>query len=45
MVGKSSVVVIDARQAPIDKKANGELVSGRNVKLAVLHAGQTYSLK
>jgi cyanophycinase len=45
VIGKSSVVVIDARGAAVDKAAPGALVSGRGVKLAVLHAGQSYSLK
>jgi cyanophycinase len=45
VIGKSSVVVIDARGAQIDKAAAGGLASGRNMKLSVLHAGQTYSLK
>lgn len=45
VIGKSSVVVIDARGAAVDKAASGALVSGRGVKLAVLHAGQSYSLK
>ena len=45
VIGKSSVVVIDARAAQIDKTAGGGLASGRNMKLSVLHAGQTYSLK
>jgi cyanophycinase len=45
VIGKSSVVVIDARAAQIDKTAGGGLASGRNMKLSVLHAGQTYSFK
>jgi hypothetical protein len=45
VIGKSSVVVIDARGAAVDKAAPGALVSGRGVKLAVLHAGQSYSMK
>jgi cyanophycinase len=45
VVGKSSVMVIDARAATIEKTAPGGLVSGHGVKLAVLRAGQTYSLK
>jgi cyanophycinase len=45
VVGKSSVVVIDARDARVDKTAAGGLVSGRGLKLSVLRAGQTYSLK
>jgi cyanophycinase len=45
VVGKSSVVVIDARGAQVDKTAAGGLHSGRDLKLTVLHAGQKYSLK
>jgi cyanophycinase len=45
VLGKSSVVVIDARAAQVDKTPPGGLVSGRGLKLSVLHAGQTYSLK
>jgi cyanophycinase len=45
VLGRSSVVVIDARGAQIDKSAPGGLLSGRGMKLSVLHAGQTYSLK
>lgn len=45
VLGRSSVVVIDARGARVDKTPAGGLVSGRDLKLSVLHAGQTYSLK
>jgi cyanophycinase len=45
VVGKSSVVVVDARGAQIDKAEAGGLASGRGMKLSVLRAGQTYSLK
>jgi len=45
VIGKSSVVVIDARQAAVDKTGPGGLASGRGLKLSVLHAGQSYSLK
>ena len=45
VIGKSSVVVIDAREATVDKAAPGAPVSARGVKMAVLHAGQTYSLR
>lgn len=45
VLGKSSVVVIDARTARVDKTAPGGLLSGRDMKMSVLHAGQTYSLK
>ena len=45
VVGRSTVVVIDARAAQIDKTAPGGLLSGRGMKLAVLRAGQSYSLK
>jgi cyanophycinase len=45
VVGKSSVVVVDARGAQVDQTPAGGLVSGRGLKLSVLRAGQTYSLK
>jgi cyanophycinase len=45
VVGASSVVVIDARSARIDKASAGQLISGTGVRLSVLHAGQRYSLK
>ena len=45
VVGKSSVVVIDARGAQVDQTPAGGLVAGRGLKLSVLRAGQTYSLK
>jgi cyanophycinase len=44
VIGKSSVVVVDARTASVDRAKTGELVSGTGVTLAVLHAGQSYSL-
>jgi cyanophycinase len=44
VVGKSSVVVIDARNATTDKTATGELVAGVGLKLSVLRQGMTYSL-
>jgi len=45
VIGKSSVVVVDARRASIDKAAAGQLVSGTGVSLAVLRAGQSYSIR
>ena len=45
VLGRSSVVVIDARHAQVDKVASGQPVSGRAVSLAVLHAGQHYELR
>jgi cyanophycinase len=45
VLGKSSVVVIDARGAHVDKTPPGGLLSGRDLKVSVLHAGQSYSLK
>jgi cyanophycinase len=44
VIGKSSVVVIDARHAQVDKASAGLPVSGRGITLAVLHAGQRYEL-
>jgi hypothetical protein len=45
VVGKSSVVVIDARGAKIEKAVPGALATGRDLKLSVLKAGQSYKLK
>jgi cyanophycinase len=44
VLGKSSVVVIDARRAAVDRIAAGRLATGRNLKLSVLTAGMRYSL-
>src|SRR3954453_19035565 len=43
VIGKSSVVVIDARGAKVDAAAKGSLATGFGLKLSVLRAGQTYS--
>ena len=45
VIGKSSVVVVDARDAKVEKTAKGSLHSGTGMKLSVLRAGQKYSLK
>ena len=45
VIGKSSVVVVDARHAEVDKAPAGQLVSGRGIAVAVLHAGQHYDLR
>jgi cyanophycinase len=45
VIGKSSVVVIDARQADVDRTPPGQPVSGRGMRLSVLHAGQHYDLR
>jgi cyanophycinase len=45
VIGKSSVVVIDARHAAIEHAQNGQLIAGKGVELSVLHAGQSYSLQ
>ena len=44
VIGASSVVIVDARRAQVEPRARGALVSGRGLRLSVLHAGQTYSL-
>ncbi len=44
VLGKNSVVVIDARKAAVEKTAAGELAAGRGLKLSVLKAGMTYDL-
>jgi cyanophycinase len=45
VIGRSSVVVVDARDARLEKTAKGGLHSGRDLKLTVLRTGQKYSLK
>ena len=45
VIGASSVVVVDARRARVNKAAPGELVSGTGVALAVLKAGQSYTIR
>jgi cyanophycinase len=45
VIGRSVVVIVDARHASIDKAAAGRPISGTGVMLAVLHAGQSYSLQ
>ena len=45
VVGKSSVVIVDARKAKVDKGSPGTLATGRDVRLSVLKAGQRYSLR
>jgi cyanophycinase len=45
VIGRSSVMVIDARDAQVDKAAPGGLATARGLKVAVLKAGQRYSLK
>jgi cyanophycinase len=44
VLGKNSVVVIDARKASVERTAAGELAAGRGLKLSVLKAGMTYDL-
>ena len=45
VIGKSSVVVIDARHAAVDAASAGSLVTARNLTVSVLHTGMSYSLK
>jgi len=45
VIGESSVVVIDARRAAIDKASAGQLISGTGVTVSVLRAGQSYSFR
>jgi cyanophycinase len=45
VIGKSSVVIVDARTATVDTSAPGAPASGRGLKLSILHAGQSYSLR
>jgi cyanophycinase len=44
VLGKSSVVVIDARKAAVDKTPASQLATGRNLKLSVLKEGMTFRL-
>jgi cyanophycinase len=44
VLGKSSVIVVDARKAAVDKVPADHLATGRNLRLSVLTAGMTYSL-
>jgi cyanophycinase len=44
VLGKNSVVVIDARKAGAIQAPTGKLSSGRNLALTVLTAGMTYKL-
>lgn len=45
VIGKSAVVVIDPRGAEIDRTPEGQPATGTGLKLSVLRAGQTYSIK
>lgn len=45
VLGKNSVLVIDARKAAVDKTAAGLLATGRGLMMSVLKAGMTYSLE
>jgi cyanophycinase len=45
VIGKSSVVVIDARQARVEQVAQGQPVSGRGLAVSVLRSGMTFAWK
>jgi cyanophycinase len=45
VVGKSAVVIVDARRAKVESSIPGELVAGTNVALSVLRHGMSYSLR
>ena len=45
VVGKSAVVVIDPRGATVEKAGPEQPVAGRGLKLSVLRAGMSYSLR
>jgi cyanophycinase len=45
VLGKSSVVVIDARKAAVDRTPADQLATGRNLRLSVLKAGQTFRIE
>jgi cyanophycinase len=44
VLGKSSVVVVDARKASVDATPAGGLATGRNLAMSVLKAGMVYRL-
>ena len=44
-VGRSAVVIFDARKAKVAKGAAGEPVAGTDLKLSVLRQGMSYELK
>ena len=45
VVGKSSVVVVDPRAAKVETPSDTGHVAARDLKVSVLHAGMSYSLK
>jgi cyanophycinase len=45
VVGRSAVMIVDARSADIAKAAPGESVAGRNVKVTILRDGMSVSLR
>lgn len=45
VVGRSSVVVVDARKAKVDRAQPKTPATGRDLKLSVLKSGQIYHLK
>jgi cyanophycinase len=45
VVGQNSVVVIDARRAAIEPAGAGGQVAARDLRVSVLHAGMSYSLR
>ncbi len=44
VIGKSSVVVVDARGAAIEKRAVGQVAAARDIKMHVLTAGMKFDL-
>jgi cyanophycinase len=45
VVGRSAVMIVDARSADIAKAAPGQPVAGRNVKVTILRDGMSVSLR
>jgi len=45
VLGKNSVVVIDARRGAVDRTPAGQLATGRGLRLSVLKAGMRFDLK
>jgi cyanophycinase len=45
VLGKNSVLVIDARKAIVDKAPAGQPATGRNLVMSVLKAGMRYEIR
>lgn len=45
VIGQSSVLVVDARKARVERRPAGQLSAGRDIKMHILTAGMTYTVK